>query len=669
MPAPLRAKYESLDYRDFGGGYNTADADTSIGDNQLSGGQNVDINPDKSLDKRLGHTLYGNFMGTTTGVLGLVAHEPAGGTTELLSVYDTSVMRYVSGTWTALTSVTMTTNKQADSAHFPLTAKTYITNGTDAIVKYTSGTSGDQTDASFKKGKYIIHFKNRLLVANVSSQADYVWYTDLGVDTFSANNYFRVEGEVTGMEVLYDKVLIFTKRKIYILQNFSFNGTAAGPEAVIPLRTDFGAIYDRTIKKVNNVVYFLGQSSEGIAAVYATDGLNVTHEFSNPIQSDTDLSALAPAQLTSAAATAWGRFYRLAVTPTGQTQNLREYLWDTISKRWLPPYTNGLGGLSCYVTYESSGQLDVYAGSQNDGRVYKLNQANYDEEIDQSNIQVPDVNTAIDAASGAVKRASQSFQLSVTAPRTMLVTGVAMMLKKNAGTTTGLTVRIETNNAGVPSGTLAHTNLTGTIAAFTDASYVWKTVKFSTPAALSASTTYHLVVQHTTEGAGNSQYYMGMKGTASTYSGGIASAYSSSAWANIASTDASFIVFTESEIDGYADTKAFYFSPQGQEAHLRDVYVTAAATGAWNLNIGVNMGIYSGFDYQDSLALDAGGSTWGTGVFGSLTLGGTNRAEERLRFTGKRGKTFKFRFRNQYDNEPFTLYGFRTRHQILNRFK
>lgn len=662
----LQEARKTFTSKKFGGGYNTRDTDLDIDDDELSGGQNLDINPDQSITKRSGHTLYGDFTGVTTGVQGLITHTPQGGTSEFLKGYDTVIQRYVAGVWTALTSVTMTTAKQLDYAYFPLTSKTYIVNGVDNVVKYTSGASGDQTDGSFKKGKYVVHFKNRLLVGNVSTQSDYVWYTDLGVDTFSANNYFRVEGEITGLEVLNDKVLIFTKKKVYVLQNFIFNGAAAGPESVLPLMAEFGAIYDRTIAKIGkNLIVFLGQNSEGLCGVYATDGINVSLISDKII---TDLNNLAPAQLASACATQWGRFYRIAVAPSGSSYNTREYLWDSIANRWLPPYVVNFGnngGISCYATVETSGQLDLYGGSQSDSRVYKLNQVDYDETLDQFLLTGNDNDTAVDA--NPAKRAAQSFQLSVGAPRTMLVTGVQVFMKKNTGTTTELTVRIETDAAGVPSGTLAHANLTGTIAAFTDTSFVWKTVKFATPAALSASTTYWLVVKHTTEGSGNSQYTWADK-TSGGYTGGNGADYVSGAW-TAGSRDYLFGVYTEGNINFYADTKAFRHSPIGQLTHLREIETVAKATGDWDIQIGVNTGEYAAFDLQN-FNLGSGGPLFGsTLVIGQSVLGGRNRVEGRLRWNGIRGKTIKYRFQNVYDNEPITIYDYRTVYEIINKIK
>lgn len=652
------------DHRDFGGGYNSAAADILIKDNQLSGGQNVETtNIDGSLVKRKGHTLYGNYLGSHAQIADLMFHEPPGGTAELLAVFYTSVVRYVSGTWTSLTGVTMTAGLKADHAYFPLTGITYITNGTDSVVKYTSSSSGDQTDSSFKKGYYIVHYKNRLITANLTSQADYVWYTDLGVDTFSSDNYFRVEGAVTGLKVLNEKLLIFTARKIYVLQNFTFDGVAAGPEAVIPLPVEFGAVYQESVAKVGNLVYFLGQSAEGVAAVYVTDGHNA-RIISTDIAPD--MENLAPTQLIYSAGTEWGRFYRLSVAVSGDTYNTTEYLYDTIARAWQPPYTSAIGSWACYTSSITNGKMELYAGSQLDGRVYKLNQVDYDEAIDQSLTSGQDTNNAVDA--NPAKRMAQSFQLSSSAPRTMTVTGVSVLMDKNAGTTTDLTVRIETDSGGVPSGTLADANLTGTITAFTNASLIWKTVKFTNAAALSSGTTYWLVVKHTTEGSGNSQYYWTSDASSPAYTKPSA-AYASGTWTADANAAMQFAVFTESPIEAYADTKAFYLAPQGQQAHLRDIHVTAAASGDWDVQLGVNKGQFEGFDYYDLNVASNGPIFGSTFTFGSSTLGGYRRTQKRISVNGKRAKTFKFRFRNQYDNEPFTIYAFRARYHILNKFK
>ena len=85
---------------------------------------------------------------------------------------------------------------------------------------------------------------------------------------------------------------------------------------------------------------------------------------------------------------------------------------------------------------------------------------------------------------------AQSFQISEQAT----ITIVSLYLKRYATyPTDAITVRIETDNAGAPSGTLANANATGTIAsASTTSSYAFVDLTFATPFILSASTTYHI---------------------------------------------------------------------------------------------------------------------------------------------------------------------------------
>lgn len=507
LPSIFKSGPILIELKEFGEGFIDSVSDINAPDNSITGGRNVEIDESNKPKSRSGVTLYGNFIGETTGILGGFNFVNRGGTQEQLVVYDTGVYRYVSGTWTLLTGgATLTSGLKADGAYMPLTNKFYITNGTDNVQVYTSGGT-IASDASFKKGKYVIHFQNRLLTANVSSQEDYVWYSDLGVDTFSANNYFRVAGAVTGLVEYYDKVLTFTKRNVYRLQNFAFDGTVAGPEAVITLPTDFGAIFDRTIVVVNNFVYFLGQDSKKKVDIYKCDGYKAVPIGDDRIRAT--LNSLSTAQLENACAVAEGLRYRVHVAAAGETTNNLGIVYDTARGIFHTPeerFVTGRADFSCLWSSETSGSWEIYAGTSGVGQVYKLDSSvDYDELSEERYLTRGTYNVPID--SNPAKRAAQSFKLSnYNATQTIPVSKVALLMKKNAGTTTNLTVRIETDNNGKPSGT-AVTNGTATLTAFSDASYVWKTVSFATAPELTGSTTYWIVVQHATEGSGTSQYY------------------------------------------------------------------------------------------------------------------------------------------------------------------
>ena len=115
---------------------------------------------------------------------------------------------------------------------------------------------------------------------------------------------------------------------------------------------------------------------------------------------------------------------------------------------------------------------------------------------------------------GTEKAEAQGFQVAAATK----MKAVSLYLKKVDGTPGNITVRIETNNAGVPSGTLVDAAATGTITAFSTTTYAWYTVEFATNFSLSASTTYW-VVATTAAAANDTNYEWGGK-TASDYSSG-----------------------------------------------------------------------------------------------------------------------------------------------------
>lgn len=156
-------------------------------------------------------------------------------------------------------------------------------------------------------------------------------------------------------------------------------------------------------------------------------------------------------------------------------------------------------------TQPPSSTFDLYAGGL-DGKVYKWDgSTTWTEQFDTRRIvwyeTGNDANEIVGDEGGTEKAKSQGFQLSAATT----ISGAQMYLKKNAGTPGNITVRIETDNTNKPSGTLAHANATGTITAFTTASYGWVEVTFTGTFSLSASTTYHLVLK--TGAAANDNNY------------------------------------------------------------------------------------------------------------------------------------------------------------------
>lgn len=141
---------------------------------------------------------------------------------------------------------------------------------------------------------------------------------------------------------------------------------------------------------------------------------------------------------------------------------------------------------------------------------------------------------------GGVETAqSQGFQVDATCQ----VKAVQGYLKKNAGTPGNITVRIETDSAGVPSGTLANDSAATTITAFTTATYGWITVEFPAAFSLTGSTLYHLVLK-TAAAANDQNYAWAADGSSPGYSAGAMSVSTDggSTWSAVSAADAYFRV-------------------------------------------------------------------------------------------------------------------------------
>ena len=133
---------------------------------------------------------------------------------------------------------------------------------------------------------------------------------------------------------------------------------------------------------------------------------------------------------------------------------------------------------------------------------------------------------------------AQSFQ--VTGAQT--VGTVDLWLKKVGSPTGNLTVEIQPDSAGAPSGTAVSNGTSGTVAASTlTTSYADITFSFATPPSLSGSTTYWLVLK-TTDSASNTNYVQwGADTSTPGYADGSMSGEASATWSAL-SADAVFEV-------------------------------------------------------------------------------------------------------------------------------
>jgi hypothetical protein len=130
--------------------------------------------------------------------------------------------------------------------------------------------------------------------------------------------------------------------------------------------------------------------------------------------------------------------------------------------------------------------------------------------------------------------------------------GVSLLLRKVGTIATDLTIRIETDSSGHPSGTLADANATFTITAatFTDAFFDWRLINSTNKFTLQANTKYWIVCAST--GGDASNYFAWTRYNGNPYKNGNCTSYQSGAgtWIDEPSNDLAFKVLFGGKFDG-----------------------------------------------------------------------------------------------------------------------
>jgi len=229
------------------------------------------------------------------------------------------------------------------------------------------------------------------------------------------------------------------------------------------------------------------------------------------------------------------------------------------------------------------------------------------------------------------------------------LTSAQLYLRKTGNPTGTMTLRVETDNAGEPSGTLVHPNATATLAesGLIDSDYEMKRFTFAGGFYLDASTQYWLVLS-TTRGYDGSNFVLwGADGTSPSYTGGNLYAYDGATWSD-QSKDGCFEL--ETTIDSRADE-----SIAAYDASNRDSVVPLQRTGGYQQLAqsfvadgarvaGVNLWMSKHGSPAGNLTVqiqtDSGGSPSGTAVSNGDGTSGAVAASSLAAVTGKVTFTF-----------------------------
>lgn len=653
LPAISATELKTFPVNGLTGGLNDNTNQDTLDDKEISDGRNVEVTTDQTLEPRKGISIRGNYLGNTTKILGIEEYvKPSTAARKLVCVYDTDAYVLTSTDWEPA-GLTLTTNKPAEFANF--LDRLYMTNKGNTVagalgVTYYDGTNWTQvagfpvaaaTSSDTAAGLCV--YKERLIAWNTTNNPKRVYYSGQNAHTVGANDYFDVDEPVVVCVPLFDYLLIFTENKIYRVGSFIFTNAAFEPNNVQPLPTQIGCIAQRTAKVAGQYVYFLSK-----VGLMRTDGLSVQNISDSKIKDYLETTT-SKTILTTSCAGVDRQYYRLQLSLSGTTQDEMITL-DTNTDVYSTRANNF--NCSCFASFTESNAIGFYGGSDTDGTILQFLQTTYyDEAVTASSLTASTTNNAIDAASGAVKRSAQSFTVSVQ----LTINKIAVSLKKNAGTTTGLTVRLETNNAGVPSGTLVSSTSTATIAAFSTTAYRYKVATFTTPVMLAPSTTYWIVVQHTTEGTGNSQYFWGSD-SGGAYANGNFATYASSAWTAQTAHDGLFLVYFQQGYEKYFISKGYPLENTQFQKIVKRVFVEVEATGNYTATIGLNTDLYTSF--SDSIVSLSGNSPIrGSSLTrGNFTRGTKLKASQFIRPAGVRGRRIKLRVYNNTAGQKFIFH-------------
>ena len=183
------------------------------------------------------------------------------------------------------------------------------------------------------------------------------------------------------------------------------------------------------------------------------------------------------------------------------------------------------------LTGVNSVAFDVYASRTGSNLKFGL----HNEGVNQSQLNANTYTTVGDTGD-TEWRLAQGFQFSSIS----IVSAVEIKQDSHVGTPTGdWTLRIETDDSGLPSGTLVDVSASIVVTPPGDGNVVKGT--FATPFSLSASTPYWLVIECDNQSASNA-WYVSINTSTNDYAGGNA-AYKTAAWHAYPNYDLYFKVY------------------------------------------------------------------------------------------------------------------------------
>ena len=273
-------------YFSFLAGQNSAAAPDNLREDEMQRIVNFDIITRGALKSRPG-TVYSDWeFVTTPGAYRtdrLVEYPKNNGTTIKLVLTNGNL--YKKGSTTALLTAVgahVDYTVYQDKLWLLLNAKYYVYDGT--TISEVTNAQPDSNLASLAKCKYIINKGERIYAAGNPDEPTAIYYSQIGDATYFKTGDFRIfansgDGDaVAGLHEFQNTVLVFKSRGIW-----KYEGVSAASDAQFTkLNAESGTKAFRTIKNVQNYVFFLGD--DGVYAIKTTStGVVVTEKISQMV--------------------------------------------------------------------------------------------------------------------------------------------------------------------------------------------------------------------------------------------------------------------------------------------------------------------------------------------------------------------------------------------------
>lgn len=244
-------------------GYNDKYSPINVPDGYCITAQNLYLS-NRNIAQRTGYSVAGtdtNTLLVSKSVLG-AARFKSGATTQIIKAYDnaggtdTHLAYWTgSGDWTKITNEF---TAQENPVEMEMAAAAmYITNGVNAVIKWTG--SASSTPAGFPITKYLAFYHNYMFAANNATYKSRIYFSNLGApETWGGSDYIDIvpdDGyEITGLARFKDDLVIGKQNRVHIFNGwgdttFTIKSTAD--------KSGYGCVAGRTMMDVGQYFFYM----------------------------------------------------------------------------------------------------------------------------------------------------------------------------------------------------------------------------------------------------------------------------------------------------------------------------------------------------------------------------------------------------------------------------